>query len=699
VNYRIGVDIGGTFTDFTVVADDGRVLLWKEDTTADNPVRAIEAGLAAIAEQVGLDVAGLLGSTELFVHGTTVATNMLIQRNGPRVGVLCTEGFRDVLYFRDGYKPDRFNIHLPQPGTLVDRWLRVGVAERYDPRGNELVPLDEDAVRAAAAGFREAGVEAVAVAFLWSMLYPDHELRAAEIVAEEMPGAHVVCSHTILPEIREWERTSSAMLSAYIAPRIVEYLTNLERTLLDGGLDRPPLIMQINGGCARVADIIRRPVNILASGPAAAPAAALHHREAIGDDLVTVDMGGTSLDVCLIRGGRAAMSRFVQVEGQPIGVPAVDVHSVGAGGGSIAWIDEGTALRVGPRSAGARPGPACYDYGGTEPTVSDANVVLGYLDPDAFLGGRRRLRDDLSVEAIRTHVAEPLGLTPVDAAAGIVRVVNANMVAAIRAVSVERGIDPRHFTLVCGGGAGGLHAADLARELGMSRVFVPNEAGVLCSFGMTVTDVRHDHVAAFHTMSDTVDLAELNRVIADLEATAVAELREEGFPAELIRLERLVDARYPGQHNEITIPAAAGVELGAEHLRELETAFNDEHRAQFTYDRAGLPIEMLHWRVVAVGRNAIPSAPAEQGDGRTPVPFRTGPAYFAGDAATETAFYDVSGLDIGAELRGPAVVSAPTTTIVVHPGDVLTRPSAEGFVIQIAAKEPVDGDSLAAVTA
>ena len=297
------------------------------------------------------------------------------------------------------------------------------------------------------------------------------------------------------------------------------------------------------------------------------------------------------------------MSREIQVEGQPIGVPAVDVHSIGAGGGSIAWIDAGGALRVGPRSAGARPGPACYDFGGTEPTVTDANVVLGYLNPEAFLGGRRALRDDLSRQAVDEHVGGPLGLETVAAAAGIVRVVNANMVGAIRSVSVDRGVDPRGFTLVCGGGAGGLHATELARELGMERVFVPLEAGVFCAFGMTVTDVRHDHVTALHAVSDEFDLGVLNAAIAALEEAARTRLAGgAASSAEEIELERSVDARYPGQVHEITVPVPTGTELGAAEVETLVAAFHEQHRAQFAYNRDSMPIECLHWRVGAIGR-------------------------------------------------------------------------------------------------
>ncbi|HTT94476.1 MAG TPA: hydantoinase/oxoprolinase family protein [Solirubrobacterales bacterium] len=685
MSYRIGVDIGGTFTDFTVARESGELLLWKQDSTPDDPGRAVVQGLAAVAEQLDTDVEGLLGETELFVHGTTVATNMLIQRNGPTIGLLCTEGFRDVLYFRDGYKPERFNMHLEHPRELVDRWLRIGVPGRFDPSGEEVAPLGEEEIRAAAAQFREAGVRAVAVAFLWSMLYPRHEQRAAEILREELPGVDVICSADVLPEIREWERTSATAMSAYVMPKIREYLTALTGQLEGGGLASPLLIMQINGGCARVPEILARPVNILASGPAAAPAAALHFAGSVGDNLISVDMGGTSLDVCLIEDGRAAMSREIQVEGQPIGVSAVDVHSIGAGGGSIGWVDAGNALRVGPRSAGANPGPACYDIGGTEPTVTDANVVLGYLNPDAFLGGRRRLRDDLSRAAVDKFVGEPLGLSTVEAAAGIIRVVNANMVGAIRAVSVDRGVDPRRFTLVCAGGAGGLHAAELARELGIEKVFVPLEAGVFCSFGMTVTDVRHDHVTALHQVTDAIDLDAVNATIAEMEQAARAELLEEGFTEDEITLEREVDARYPGQVHEITVPVPGTAQLGPADIETLVGSFHEQHLAQFAYNRTTMPIECLHWRVAAIGAGAAPARPGAEAGEAEVKPMRTTEAYSsASGEVEEMPIYDVATLGLGAAVSGPAIVAAPTTTVVLHEGDVLERRDADGFLITVA---------------
>jgi N-methylhydantoinase A len=691
MSYRVGVDIGGTFTDFTVVDGGGEVLLWKEDSTPDEPVRAIADGLSAVAGTLGVEVERLLADTELFVHGTTIATNTLIQRNGPRVGLLCTKGFRDVLYFRDAFKPHRFDIHYPHPKGFVDRWLRLGVEGRLDRDGREITPLDEDGVRETARFLGEQGVDAVAVAFLWSMLDPAHELRAAEIVREELPDVHVVCSHAVLPEIREWERTSATVLSAYIVPGIAEYLGALEQRLEEGGLQRPPLIMQINGGCARVEEIVARPVSVLASGPAAAPAAALHYAggrergEGAGSaNLITVDMGGTSLDVCVIRDGRPAMSRDVQVEEEPIGIQAVECHSIGAGGGSIAWIDDGGALRVGPRSAGAQPGPCAYGRGGTEPTVTDANVALGYLQPEAFLGGRRTLRDDLSRAAIEQRVAEPLGLSVLEAAAGIVRVVNANMVGAIRVMSVERGIDPRGFTLVCGGGAGGLHAVELARALGIEKVFVPAEAGTFCAFGMIVTEVRHDHASAFHVITDAADLDGLAATLAELERDARAQLTEEGFEDDQIGIEISVDARYPGQVHEITIPVAGSAPLGTDDLRQLERDFHAEHETQFAYRRDGLPVECLHWRVTATGRMPEPPSQSRSAEDHIAAPDGLAQAWShrAGELV-DMPTYLATGLLPGSRVEGPAIVQAATTTIVIGAGDVLATQADGNFAVTV----------------
>ena len=674
---RIGIDIGGTFTDFAVLTPDGMVQLWKEETTPDDPTRAIDRGLSAIAKQMGTNTETLLRDTVVLVHGSTIATNTLIERSGPLVGLLCTGGFRDVLYFRDGFKWDRFNHHLVRPPDFVDRFLRLDVPERIASDGAVVIPLDEDAVRRVGQRFREAKVEAIAVAFLWSIVNPAHEIRAAEILADEVPDAAVLCSSAVLPEIREWERTSATVLSAYITREVSEYLRRFEALLGDHGYPSAPLIMQNNGGCATIPDILRRPVSVVASGPAAGPAAARAYGRELGhNDLITIDMGGTSFDVSVIRDDKVAMSRTLQVGYQPIGVPGVDVHSIGAGGGSIAWLDDGGALRVGPRSAGARPGPACYGEGGTEPTVTDANLILGYLSPRGLLAGRKPLDVALADRAIQTQIADPLTLSTTAAAAGIIRVVNANMVGGIRAVSVERGIDPRRSLLVCGGGAGGAHVASLARALQIPRVILPREASTLCAFGMAVTEVRNDYTRALHTLSVGFDEAGVLALYRDLEDEARAVAEESGVPTERLVFDRSVDARYQKQLHELTLHFAdSGGEVTSENLRSLAAVFHAEHKSLYSYELQDVAVEFLHWRVTAVS----PVSMAEWTPARSSPTRReasagvvdTRPVYRTdGGTFEDTPVYDVELLAPGSSVAGPAVIEAATTTLLVHVGDV-----------------------------
>ncbi|MEM7541430.1 MAG: hydantoinase/oxoprolinase family protein [Pseudomonadota bacterium] len=671
---RIGIDIGGTFTDVVLLQDSGEFLVYKEDSTPTQPLQAITQGLAGIAKEIDTSVESLLESTEFLVHGQTMATNALIERNGPVIGLLCTEGFRDVIHLGKGAKPERFNVHLQKPADFVPRYLRLGVPERIGADGSVVMPLDEDAVREAARELGKHNVKAVAVAFLWSIIDDSHEQRAAEIVREELPGVDVVCSSEILPEIREWERTSSTILSAYIAPIIGDYLRAFEEEMGKGGLPHRPLIMQVNGGCAGVPELLARPVNAVASGPAAGPAAGAHYasRTKAPDKLIVVDMGGTSFDVCLLRDGEAVMSSDIKVADQPIGVNGVEVLSVGAGGGSIAWIDSGNSLRVGPQSAGSQPGPACYGRGGEAPAVTDANLVTGRMAAGAFLGGRRSLDMDLAVKAIDGHVASPLGLDVSTAAAGIITIVNSNMATAIRAVSIERGIDPRDYVMVAGGGAGGLHAAELARMLKISEVLVPRSAGGLCAFGMAVTPVRHDYVKLSHCYSNTKGVeSDITAVFEDLIAEGRAQLESDGFKAEEIAFSRHLEARYPGQVHNLTVTLPDGV-IDDDFLRQLEMDFHAEHNKRFTYAMPDQPIECIHWRVTATGVREAPAGRLGSESGGPAKPTSNRMAYMAAaNAEVMTAIYAGEALAAGDELHGPAIVEFPTTTVVVNPGDTL----------------------------
>jgi N-methylhydantoinase A len=686
---RIGVDIGGTFTDFIVADDDGAVQVYKTPSTPDAPEQAIFGGIAELAQQRDLSVEGFLSAIDLFIHGTTIATNAVLVRRGPKLGVLHTEGFRDILFLRDGHKDDRYNLHVPPPDPFVERDLRLGVVERILYTGEVETPLDEASVRAALRTMAAAGVESVAVCLMWSIVNPQHERRVGELVAEELPDAYVALSADILPALREYPRTCAAALSAYVGPVLGRYLSTVSSHLSDHGYRYDLLIMQVTGGSARVSDIEKRPVLAIDSGPAAGPSAGVVvGAEEQDRNLIVMDMGGTSFDVSVVTGGAFTMSRERKIDGMPIGVAAVDIHSVGAGGGSIAWIDSGGMLRVGPQSAGAEPGPACYGAGGEQPTVTDANVILGYLDPAYFLGGRLALDRDLALRAMQ-RVAEPLGVDVVEAAAAVYRIVNTNMVAAVRAVSIMRGIDPRGYTAVVGGGAGGTHAAKIAEELGMANVICPTVAGGLCAFGMLAADVRQSYLTTYPMNTGQMDVGRVNELFDEMEARARAELRSQGFADGEIEITRAMDAKYPYQLHEILVVIPGGA-LTEASVADLATAFHDEHERLYTYCLRDMDVDMNGWRVTAIGR--LPDLPRARLPEATP----------AADAAVaqkgsretyfeelrehrETPIYDGAMLTPGLLVDGPGIVELPTTTLVVMPGHTLRVNGRGDFRITIPA--------------
>lgn len=686
MSIRLGIDIGGTFTDFTMIDADGNVRVFKTLSTPAAPEAAIKTGIAEIAADDGTTVSELLGNVELLIHGTTIALNTVLKRDGPKLGVLHTEGFRDVLYLRDGHKPDRYNLQMAPPEPLVPRHLRLGVKERINYRGEIAEPLDESTVRHALRVFKSEGIESIAVSLLWSMLNREHEARVLEIIREELPEAYVALSSDILPAIREYPRTSATVLSAYVGPVLGSYLSRLEQYLRQNGYRKELLIMQVTGGPAVVSEIERRPVLAIGSGPAAGPAGAL----AIGGDaernLMLVEMGGTSFDVSLITDGAMPMSKEIEIGELPLGVSAVDVHSVGAGGGSIAWIDAGGMLRVGPQSAGAEPGPACYGLGGTAPTVTDANLILGYLNPENFLGGRMTL-DQTAAEQAMQAIADQLDLDVVEAAAAVYRIVNAEMVGAMRAVSVMRGVDPREYVAVVGGGAGGTHAAKIAQELGMRKAICPLVAGGLCSFGMLAADVRQSYLTTYPTNTAKLDPDEANELFDKMERRARAELRAQGFEDADIELHRFIDGKYPYQMHEITVPAPAGP-LTATAIGALANSFHDEHERLYTYCLREMSVDINGWRVIAIGK--LPPLPLhEQQAGPadpTPAERASRAVYFeeAGDYVSVRVF-DGELLRPGMIVDGPAVAELPTTTVVVFPGHRLAVNRAGDYHIDIPA--------------
>jgi N-methylhydantoinase A len=690
--YAIGVDIGGTFTDLVLAQEGAGVEVLKVPTNRDHPEEGVYDALRVAAERLGISLGELLRDVTVFVHGTTIATNTIVQKNGPKIGVICTDGHRDVLYLRDGLKPERYNLRMDPPEPFVPRYLRLGLSERIIYTGKERRPVELDELDRILDFFQQEHVESIAVTLLWAGRNPSHELQVLERIQERLPGVFVCASSDVLPVIGEWKRTSATVLSAYIKPGLSQYLRSLESLLRKDGLSPRLLVMQANGGAATVNVIDKRPVFAVGSGPAASPAAALRVGTEFGRrDLIAVDMGGTSFDVAVIKDGHASVSNECKVADLPLGVDALDIISIGAGGGSIAWIDSGGALRVGPQSAGSSPGPASYDRGGVRPTVTDADLILGYLDPSNPLGGTLVMQQRLAEEAIRTQVADQLGLSVPQAAAAIFTIVNHNMVEAIRLVSIARGTDPRNFALVVGGGAGPVHGGRLAQILGLQEVIVPREAGAFCAMGMIAADVRHDYVQLSLVKGDELtdaELARLNHVFEELEAKALDDLKSEGFDASAITFRRYVDARYRQQFHDLTVPAPPGT-VDRAAIAQIAAAFHTAHEAAYTYSLRESMIDVVHARLSAFGHVPTPAPRRMPLGDADPSPALKGErlVYFE-DEYRPTPVYDADALRSGMRIDHPSVVERATTTVVVFPGQELEVNEYGSFRVLLRAVEP-----------
>ena len=660
----IGVDIGGTFTDLMLFdAEAGAVHVHKVPSTPAAPEEAMVAGIRELCGIAGVAPADVTG----VFHGTTVATNAVLEFDGARVGLITTRGFRDVVHIGRHQRPQHYSIvqDIPwQAQPFAQRAHRKVVTERVvPPSGEVLVPLDEDEVRAAAAELAAEGVEAVAVCFLFSYLNPAHEQRAAAIVREAMPGAFVTTSADIVPQFREFERFTTALMNAFIGPKTGHYIERLDTALTGAGVAGDLHVMMSSGGVASVRAAAERPVTLLLSGPAAGIlggqwAGALSGRER----LITFDVGGTSADIGIVteHGVAEASARDTWVGGYPLLVPMLDVHAIGAGGGSIAFVDEGGAFRVGPRSAKARPGPACYGHGGTEPTISDAHLLLGRLDAERFLEGRMRLDRDAARAAIEPLAAQ-LGMDAEATAQGILTIANANMARAIRSRTIEKGHDPRDFTLVAFGGAGPLHAAEVADLLNVPEVLVPPYPGITSANGLLTSDLKYDQMRTVFMVEGAVDAARVDRELGELEATLRGWLHEDGVDDADIRVTRALDCRYVGQGYELRVPLDDGP-FTADALAR----FHELHTRE--YGKAhGDPIEIVNARVTAVGRRpTVDALPVTSGT-LDAARVDTQPVRFA-DGEHATPFYTRAALPIGEPFAGPAIVLHPDTTTVVPPG-------------------------------
>lgn len=689
---RIGLDIGGTFTDLVLHdAATGTIRLHKVLTTPHDPAEGALRGLEELCRDADMD----LGQVGLLVHGTTLVTNALIERTGARTGLLTTRGFRDILEMGKEQRYDIYDLFLTFPDPLVPRRWRLEVDERVDRDGRVQVPLDLDQVRTSVRRLLADGVEAVAVSFLHAYANSRHEEAVGELLRREFPQLAVSLSSEVVPQIREYERTCTTVCNAYVQPLVDRYVRRMETALAAKGFRGRFYLMQSSGGIIAPEAARRFPIRLLESGPAGGALVTAFFGERLGRrDVVAFDMGGTTAKICLIRGGRpdvapmmeaARVHRFKRGSGLPIAVPVIDLMEIGAGGGSVAWVDSLGLLRVGPHSAGASPGPACYGLGGEEPTVTDACVVLGYFDPASFLGGAMPLDREAAVEALR-RLGAAVGLDPVASAWGVHQIVSENMAAAARVYLIERGQDPRRFAMVAFGGAGPAHASRVARILGLREVIVPPASGVASALGFLVAPLSFDLVHSLPGVLEDLDWEAVDRLCAALEDRGRALLAEGGVPPDQVTYARRAEMRLAGQFHDIEVTVPSG-RLTPAVVPHLAAAFEAEYRRLYGTFLPGRPIQVLNWRVLASGprpRVRLAEGPIDpRADARGALKGRR-PAYFPEtEGFVDVPVYDRPRLRPGVTVPGPAIVEEREATTVVGPGDVLSVDALHNLVLRV----------------
>jgi N-methylhydantoinase A len=674
VMYRIGIDVGGTFTDLVAIDEGGATVLAKVPSTPEDPSLGVLDGLAQLAGRLGLERAALLGASDRIVHGTTVATNALLERKGARLGLLTTEGHRDVIEMREGLKDDRYNLRMPPPGQLVPRHLRLGVKERMRADGRIEIPLDPASLDAAIALLEAERVEAVAVCYLHAWRDSAHERATKEALHRALPDVYVSLSSEVLPQIKEFERVSTTIVNAYVGPVLARYLARLEARLGEAGYRGPTLIIQSHGGVAPIAEAGRLAAGGVLSGPAGGVAGSVYAARLLSlaevggePDLIPFDMGGTSTDISLVVDGAATLVMNRRVGAHHIALNSLDIASIGAGGGSIARVDAGGILHVGPESAGAVPGPACYGQGGVSATVTDANLVLGYLDPGNFLGGDRRL-DPVPAERAVDEIARSLGIERLAAARGIHRIINTNMAEGVRLVSVRRGVDPRRFALFAFGGAAGLHATDIARQLGLRRVIVPRIAAVLSAWGMLATNLRFEVARTHIGDSSALDGAAVKRLFDEMEAEAMRRLRASfAGPA---RAARSVDMRYGEQVFEITVPLDDVDWSLADPLPQIVDRFHRRHEALYTYAMPDQESVLVNARVAVSG--ILEELPQEPDLPPGPPSPPGGERRIYLDQWVAAPVYPFDTLAPAQTVAGPGIIESAMTSVLLRPGDMAT---------------------------
>ena len=684
--YRLGIDAGGTFTDFVVADHKSRqVKLFKALSTPSDPTKAIENGLNLIAEDFGITPRDLVSNCDLCINGTTVGLNALITHKGGKTGLICTAGHEDSIEIRNGHKEDgfRYDPEYPAATMLVPRYLRHGVKERVISDGSVRVPMDEQDVRDACTLFKKEGVETVAISFVWSVLNPAHEKLAAEIVREMLPNAILTVGSELYPQIREYTRTSTAVTNAYLAPVMRRYVKAVDAHFKSLGAKQPVRYFQSNGGLAVGQVMTDRSVYAINSGPASAPQAGLYVCAPFKKkNVITVDMGGTSFDITLTKDGQTNLNKNIDFLRYRIGVPMIQVETLGAGGGSIGWIDSLGILQVGPQSAGSEPGPACYGQGGVEPTTSDANLVLGYLNPDGLLGGKLPL-DIAKARAAVKRVADKLDMTIERAAYGMFTIVNNNMVNGIRHVSVERGYDPRDFVLVGAGGATAAHITALAREMGIDTIILPKLASGLCAFGQIISDVKYNYMATAPMRLDGAKTYQhLDTLFNDLESRGVTHLVSDGFKKSTIDIRRSMDMRYVGQVHECTVDIG-NFPINEKTIEKVKEAFHNRHEELYTYSERHNAVEVVNVESTLYGRIEKPKAPklAKGGTAAKALKGYRKAIFASSGKATRTPIYDGGKLGAGATVVGPAIIEEVTTTIVIEPGWTAKLDASASYVI------------------
>ena len=690
--YKIGIDVGGTFTDFVVARDGGQPSFFKTPSTPNDPSIGVMTGLQEVAAAYGLSLDQLLSNTDLVIHGSTVATNTLVERKGAKVGLITTDGFRDLLEMREGLKEDRYNLRMKPAEPLASRYLRVGIPERVRANGLVERPLDEAALIESLEYLVQEGAEALAVCFLFSYLNPSHEQQAWEIIRRRFPDMYTSLSHEVIPQIKEFDRLSTTVINSYVGPVFSRYLSHLGERFEAYPQLKDVLIMQSNGGVAPIGDSSRMAVRAILSGPAGGVSAAAYIGQLLDEPqaggsarglskIIAFDMGGTSTDISLIENGVPHITNEKFEVGWKIAAPMIDIHTLGAGGGSIARVDEGGILHVGPESAGAEPGPASYGKGGDKPTVTDANLVLGYLDAGNFLGGKASLDPAAAEHSLAEDVARPLHLSNVESAYGVYKVVCTTIAEGIRLMSVQRGVDPREFTMMGFGGASGLHAAEVARQLQVEKVYIPASAPVLSAYGMLNTDIKYDFFRSYPVSLDRIDLNELRSILGELGTQGRDKLSAQSVAEDAVEIQYSADMRYLDQIYEVTVPLPDSALPDSEFLARLTSYFHQRYEELYSYNQQDQEVRLVTLRTAAIGKLPRIAQLDRTGEQHADTPVGSRRVYLGEwqDAPT----YAADSLPAGTEITGPAILESEFTTILVWPGDHATVDNMGGVQLQV----------------